>query len=100
MDEFLRRFFGNAITPEHRLALFTLPGFHACHAQSIEEAVAWATGQDQRTENVYFGPHLVGQRFDAIKNSNEDVVVVLGLHVDLDAVGPCRRRSRSAGLRR
>ena len=90
MDEFLRRFFGNAITPEHRLALFTLPGFHASHAQSIEEAVAWATGQDQRTENVYFGPHLVGQRFDAIKNSNEDVVVVLGLHVDLDAVGPGR----------
>ncbi|MGE3805987.1 MAG: AAA family ATPase [Gemmataceae bacterium] len=88
MEAFLKTLFGEAITPDRQLGIFTLPDKRAQHFASLEAGALHAANEAPR-KDVYFGVGLAGGRFH-VRNFADDIVAIPGLWADLDCVAPWR----------
>lgn len=88
MHEFLQNLYDQAIGPEHRLAIATLPAIRVRHFSSLAEAVCYAQLQ-AATKEFYYGVGLANRKFDT-KSSASDIIAIPGLWGDIDCIAPWR----------
>jgi hypothetical protein len=85
MEQFLAHIFGDAISPERRIAVFTTPGARTRFADSIRDAVEHAA-QRSETHNVYFGLGLI-EGTPPGRGTARDVGAIGAVWADIDMVG-------------
>ncbi len=85
MEEFLTGMFGDSISAERRLALFTVPERRARFFADIPSACQVASKLAE-TQNVYFGMGLI-QGNPSGRGKQEDIAGIATLWADVDFVG-------------
>ena len=87
--EFLEALFADVVSPERRIAVFTMPTRRTAFFATAEEATEYALRRAGSLD-VYFGVGLIhGEPKGRGKLS--DVAAVAGLHADIDL--PCGKRA-------
>lgn len=82
MLELLESLFGEALSPERRIAVFTTPGRQTRLFADCQQVADYAT-QQSRTQNVYFGLGLVAGHPPG-RGKLSDIVGIGGLWCDID----------------
>ena len=82
MRHFLENLFGDELTPERRIAVFTTPNRHVQFFVDYQELEHYATEQSP-TQNVYFGVGLI-QGNPKGRGKIENVAAIGGLWCDID----------------
>jgi len=91
MEAFLLDIFGDAISAERRLVIFTTPDKHARLFISAEEAVRHARSRSA-TQNVYFGLSLV-RGAPRGRGKVDDAAAIGALWADIDVASDVHRRT-------
>lgn len=82
---FLRELFGDAVSAERQISIFTLPGERSKRFSSVEEAESYITSLS-KSINIYHGVGLV-QGVTSGRGKAENVVAIGGLWADIDLAG-------------
>ena len=85
MLELLESLFGEALSPERRIAVFTTPGRRTRLFADYQQLAEYAV-QQSRTQNVYFGLGLVAGQ-PAGRGRLDDIAGIGGLWCDIDVAG-------------
>ena len=85
MEHFLEELFGDDLTPERRVAVFTTPDLHTRFFSDAAELARYA-GQQSKTQDVYFGVGLI-RGTPAGRGKLEDVAGIGALWCDIDVSG-------------
>ena len=88
MESFITDIFGDALSAERRLAVFTVPGLQARLFADAASAMAYAK-ERSAAEDVYFGVGLIRGRPRG-RGKAKDVAAIGALWADIDLVGPGR----------
>lgn len=91
-EEFFADLFGDALSPERRLSIFTVPALRTALFASAAEAAEYATAQAAGQE-TYFGLGLVAGT-PAGRGKAEDITAIGGLWADIDLAGPAHPKGR------
>ena len=86
--DLLEALFGEAVSEEFRIGVFTLPGKRARHFTAVEDATKYALSRAGDL-NVFYQVCLAARGFGR-KNSAEDIAVIAGLWADVDMTAPYR----------
>ena len=85
--DFLSDLFGDALSPERRLTVFTTPDRHAMRFASLEGVEAHAMDASRHGREVYFGLGLVRGSPEG-RGTAEDMAAIGCLWADIDLAGP------------
>lgn len=85
MEQFLRNIFGDALSAERRLVIFTTPDKRARLFRDVDEAARYARSRSA-SQNVYFGLSLV-KGTPRGRGKVDDAAVIGALWADIDIAG-------------
>jgi len=88
MQDFLNILFGEAVTEDRRLAIFTLPNKRTRFFTSLKAAALYAA-EESKTQDVYLCVGLAGADCRS-KPSASEIVSIAGLWADIDLPAPWR----------
>ena len=87
MIEFLKDMFGDAITPERRLTVFTTPDLGTMRFAGLDGVEGHALDASRHGREVYFGLGLIRGSPQG-RGTAEDVAAIGALWCDIDLAGP------------